>query len=86
MVKYISAVLLFVASSAWAICPVDGDTRLKNLAEKEFSQAVEEFQNNNTLRACEHLKLSRSYIKQTDNKIAEEYLVILYDKMCEAQR
>ena len=84
--KKLLVVLALVSTPVWAICPVDGDVRLRNLAEKEFTQAVEEFQNANPVRACEHLKLSRSYIKQTDNKIAEEYLVILYDKMCEAQR
>jgi hypothetical protein len=78
--------LLLVTSPAWAICSTvstDGNTRLKNLAQDEFSQYIKEFQNENPIRACEHLKLSRSYIKQTDEKIASEYIVVLYNKMCE---
>ena len=78
-------VLLLVSSPAWAICntiSTDGHARLKNLSQSEFNQAVEEFENNNTIRGCEHLKLSKSYIKQTDEKIAKEHIIILYDKKC----
>jgi protein associated with RNAse G/E len=88
MVKYILAILLSITSPAWAICntvSTDGNTRLKNLAQDEFDQSVKEFQNDNPIRACEHLKLSRSYIKQTDEKIATEYIVVLYNKMCEVK-
>ena len=89
MVKYILAILLFITSSAWAVCSTistDGNTRLKNLAQNEFDQAVVGLQNNNPVRACEHLKISKSYIKQTDEKIATEYIIILYDKMCEVRQ
>jgi hypothetical protein len=85
MVKYVLAILLLIAPVK-AICntvSTDGDTHLKNLAQGEFGQAVAEFQKDNFVRACEHLKLSKSYIKQTDEKIATEYIVVLYDKMCE---
>ena len=84
--KKILAILLLIASPAWAVCSTvstDGNTRLKNLAQSEFDQSVKEFQNDNPVRACDHLKLSRSYIKQTDEKIATEYIVVLYNKMCE---
>jgi len=88
MVKYILAILLSITSPAWAVCSTvstDGNTRLKKLAQDEFDQSVKEFQNDNPIRACEHLKLSRSYIKQTDEKIATEYIVVLYNKMCEVK-
>ena len=80
--------MLSITSPAWAVCntvSTDDNTRLKNLAQDQFDQSVKEFQNDNPIRACEHLKLSRSYIKQTDEKIATEYIVVLYNKMCEVK-
>jgi len=74
-------VLLLVSSPAWAIS-TDGNTRLKNLAESEYNQSIKEFENDNHASACEHLKLSKSYIKQTDEKIITDHIIILYDKMC----
>lgn len=88
MVKYISAVLLFYTASVWAVCSTvstDGNTRLRGYAQQEWTQFVEEFQKGNTIRACEHLKISRSYIKQTDEKIAAEYITVLYNKTCEVK-
>ena len=77
--------LVLIPITTNAVCStvaVDGNGRLKNLAQYEFQQAVEEFKKENNARACEHLKLSRSYIKQTDQAIAKDYIVVLYDKMC----
>lgn len=89
MVKYISAVLLFISTSVGAVCStvaVADDQRVRDLAQKEYDQAVEEFQKENTVRGCEHLKLSKSYIKQSEDKIATEYIIILYDKICESKQ
>ena len=86
MVKYILAVLLSITSPAWAICntvSTDDNTRLKNLAQEQFEQSAAEFKKGNTVRGCELLKISRSFIKQTNEKIATEYIIIQYDKLCE---
>lgn len=89
MVKYLSVILLLLfATSVGAVCSTvstDGDTRLRGYAQQEWTQFIEEFQKGNTTRACEHLKLSRSYIKQTDEKIAAEYIITLYHKTCETK-
>jgi len=88
MVKYLLAILLFIPLSVWAVCStvnVGDDARVRNLAQSEYDQAVEEFQKENIVRGCEHLKLSKSYIKQSEDKIATEYIIILYDKICEAK-
>jgi len=89
MVKYLVVILLLLfATTAGAVCSTvstDGNTRLKGYAQQEWTQFVEEFQKGNTIRACEHLKISRSYIKQTDEKIAAEYITVLYNKTCEVK-
>jgi hypothetical protein len=86
MVKYVLAILLLIASPVWAICntvSTDDNTRLKNLAQEQFEQSAAEFKKGNTVRGCELLKISRSFIKQTDEKIITEYIVVQYDKLCE---
>lgn len=86
--KKLLALLTLVASPAWAVCSTistDDNTRVRNLAQSEYDHAVEEFQKENVVRGCEHLKLSKSYIKQSDDKIATEYIIILYDKICEVK-
>jgi len=88
MVKYVLAILL-VASPAWAVCntvSTDDNTRLKNLAQDQFEQSAAEFKKGNTVRGCELLKISRSFIKQTDEKIITEYIIVQYDKLCEAKQ
>ena len=88
MVKYLTVILLLYTASVGAVCSTvatDGDTRLKGYAQQEWTQFIEEFQKGNTVRACEHLKLSRSYIKQTNEKIAAEYIITLYHKTCETK-
>ena len=88
MVKYLSVILLFYTASVGAVCSTistDGNMRLKGYAQQEWTQFIEEFQKGNTARACDHLKLSRSYIKQTDEKIAAEYIITLYHKTCETK-
>lgn len=88
MVKYVLAVLLSIASPAWAICntvSTDDNTRLKNLAQDQFEQSTVEFKSGNTVRGCELLKVSRAFIKQTDEKIITEYIIVQYDKLCETK-
>ena len=89
MVKYVLAVLLSITSPAWAVCntvSTDDNTRLKNLAQDQFEQSTVEFKKGNTVRGCELLKISRSFIKQTDEKIITEYIVVQYDKLCETKQ
>ena len=89
MVKYILTILLLFASPAWAVCntvSTDDNTRLKNLAQDEYEQSAAEFKKGNTVRGCELLKISRSFIKQTDEKIITEYIVVRYDKLCGAKQ
>ena len=86
--KNILTILLLIASPAWAICntvSTDDNTRLKNLAQDQFEQSAVEFKKGNTVRGCELLKISRSFIKQTDEKIITEYIVVQYDKLCEVK-
>jgi hypothetical protein len=86
--KKILTILLLIASPAWAICntvSTDDNTRLKNLAQDQFEQSAVEFKKGNTVRGCELLKISRSFIKQTDEKIITEYIVVQYDKLCEVK-
>ena len=89
MVKYILAILLLITFPAWAVCntvSTDDNTRLKNLAQDQFEQSAAEFKKGNTVRGCELLKISRSFIKQTDEKIITEYIIVQYDKLCEAKQ
>jgi hypothetical protein len=89
MVKYVLAISLLIISPAWAVCntvSTDDNTRLKNLAQDQFEQSAAEFKKGNTVRGCELLKISRSFIKQTDEKIATEYIIIQYDKLCETKQ
>ena len=86
--KNILTILLLIASPAWAICntvSTDDNTRLKNLAQDQFEQSAVEFKKGNTVRGCELLKISRSFIKQTDEKIITEYIVVQYDKLCKVK-
>lgn len=86
--KKILTILLLIASPAWAICntvSTDDNTRLKNLAQDQFEQSAVEFKKGNTVRGCELLKISRSFIKQTDEKIITEYIIVQYDKLCEVK-
>ena len=79
-------ILLLIASPAWAICnaiATDDNTRLKNLAHDQYNQSTVEFDTGNTVRGCQLLKVSKSFIKQTDEKIATEYITIKYDNLCE---
>ena len=89
MVKYVLAILLSISSPAGAICntvSTDDNTRLKNLAQEQFEQSTVEFKKGNAVRGCQLLKVSRSFIKQTDEKIITEYIVIQYDKLCEIKQ
>jgi hypothetical protein len=70
---------------AWAICntvSTDDNTRLKNLAQDQFEQSAAEFKKGNAIRGCELLKISKSFIKQTDDKIIIEHIIVQYDKLC----
>jgi hypothetical protein len=89
MVKYVLAISLLIASSAGAVCntvSTDDNTRLRTLAQDQFEQSAVEFKKGNTVRGCELLKISRSFIKQTDDKIITEHIVVQYDKLCEAKQ
>jgi hypothetical protein len=89
MVKYILAVLLLITIPAEAVCntvSTDDNTRLKNLAQEQFEQSTVEFKKGNAVRGCQLLKVSRSFIKQTDEKIITEYIVVQYDKLCETKQ
>ena len=74
---------------AGAICntvSTDDNTRLRNLAQDEYEQAIVEFKKGNTVRGCELLKISKAFIKQTNEKIITEHIIVRYDNLCEIKQ
>ena len=61
---------------------VDDNTRIVSLAKDFADQASDEFKKENALRGCELLKISQSFIKQSDNQALISDISSLYDDKC----
>ena len=61
---------------------VDDNSRIVSLAQDFANQANDEFKQNNALRGCELLKISRSFIKQSDNHLLTADISSLFEKKC----
>jgi len=71
---------LFLLSTSLVYAEEQGDPRW--LAQTHYDRAVIHIQKDEVTQGCEELKLTRHYFKQTDDKIAYEYTVLLIDKFC----
>ena len=77
--------LALIASEAFAVCSsvaIDDNSRIISLAKDFADQADFEFKKANTLRGCELLHVSRSFISQSDNQKLSNQISNLYDKRC----
>jgi hypothetical protein len=61
---------------------IDDNSRIISLARDFADQADFEFKKANTLRGCELLHVSRSFIGQSDNQKLHDEISNLYDKRC----
>lgn len=61
---------------------VDDNTRIVSLAKDYAGQADHEFKQENALRGCELLKISQSFIKQSDNQTLISNISSLYNEKC----
>lgn len=61
---------------------VDDNTRIVSLAKDFADQASDEFKQDHALRGCELLKISQSFIKQSDNQALISDISSLYEKKC----
>ena len=86
MLKIIFTILIsLIANETFAVCSsvaIDGNSRIISLAKDFADQADFEFKKANTLRGCELLHVSRSFISQSDNQKLNNQISNLYDKRC----
>jgi|GEM_PF-2468510 hypothetical protein len=86
MLKIIFTILIsLIANETFAVCSsvaIDGNSRIISLAKDFADQADFEFKKANTLRGCELLHVSRSFISQSDNQKLSNQISNLYDKRC----
>ena len=61
---------------------VDDNTRIVSLAQDFADRANDEFKQKNALRGCELLKISQSFINQSDNQTLISEISSLYKKKC----
>ncbi|MEI6869042.1 MAG: hypothetical protein WCK22_03760 [Methylophilaceae bacterium] len=74
-----------IANETFAVCSsvaIDDNSRIISLAKDFADQADFEFKKANTLRGCELLHVSRSFISQSDNQKLSNQISNLYDKRC----
>ena len=86
MLKIIFTILIsLIANETFAVCSsvaIDDNSRIISLAKDFAGQADFEFKKANTLRGCELLHVSRSFISQSDNQKLNNQISNLYDKKC----
>jgi hypothetical protein len=86
MLKIIFTIFLaLITSETFAVCnsvAIDDNSRIISLARDFADQADFEFKKANTLRGCELLHVSRSFIGQSDNQKLHDEISNLYDKRC----
>ena len=86
MLKIIFTILIsLIANETFAVCSsvaIDDNSRIISLAKDFADQADFEFKKANTLRGCELLHVSRSFISQSDNQKLTNQISNLYDKKC----
>ena len=86
MLKIIFTILIsLIANETFAVCSsvaIDDNSRIISLAKDFADQADFEFKKANTLRGCELLHVSRSFISQSDNQKLNNQISNLYDKRC----
>ena len=86
MIKIIFTIFIaLIASDTFAVCnsvAIDDNSRIISLAKDFADQADFEFKKANTLRGCELLHVSRSFISQSDNQKLNNQISNLYDKRC----
>jgi hypothetical protein len=86
MIKIIFTIFIaLIASDTFAVCnsvAIDGNSHIISLAKDFADQADFEFKKANTLRACELLHVSRSFISQSDNQKLTNQISNRYDKRC----
>ncbi len=86
MLKIIFTILIsLIANETFAVCSsvaIEDNSRIISLAKDFADQADFEFKKANTLRGCELLHVSRSFISQSDNQKLSNQISNLYDKRC----
>jgi len=86
MFKIIFTILIsLIANETFAVCSsvaIDDNSRIILLAKDFADQADFEFKKANTLRGCELLHVSQSFISQSDNQKLTNQISNLYDKKC----
>jgi len=86
MIKIIFTIFLaLISSKTFAVCnsvAIDDNSRIISLAKDFADQADFEFKKANTIRGCELLHVSRSFISQSDNQKLSSQISNLYDKRC----
>jgi len=86
MIKIIFTIFIaLIASDTFAVCnsmAIDDNSRIISLAKDFADQADFEFKKTNTIRGCELLHVSRSFINQSDNQKLHDKISNLYDKKC----
>ena len=86
MFKIIFTIFIsLIANETFAVCSsvaIDDNSRIISLAKDFADQADFEFKKANTLRGCELLHVSRSFISQSDNQKLNNQISNLYDKKC----
>ena len=86
MIKFIFTIfIVLIAGDTFAVCnsvAIDDNSRIISLARDFADQADFEFKKANTLRGCELLHVSRSFISQSDNQKLHDEISNLYDKRC----
>jgi len=86
MLKIIFTIFIsLIANETFAVCSsvaIDDNSRIILLAKDFADQADFEFKKANTLRGCELLHVSQSFISQSDNQKLSNQISNLYDKKC----
>lgn len=86
MLKIIFTIFIsLIANETFAVCSsvaIYDNSRIISLAKDFADQADFEFKKANTLRGCELLHVSRSFISQSDNQKLSNQISNLYDKRC----
>ena len=86
MFKIIFTIFIgLIANETFAVCSsiaIDDNSRIILLAKDFADQADFEFKKANTLRGCELLHVSQSFISQSDNQKLTNQISNLYDKKC----
>ena len=86
MFKIILTIFIgLIANDTFAVCSsiaIDDNSRIISLAKDFADQANFEFKKTNTIRGCELLHVSQSFISQSDNQKLNNQILNLYNKKC----